>query len=1110
MSSPSTPDPAAAAGSTLTRALAAVRDLRRKVDSLENAKREGIAIIGMGCRFPGGANSPDALWRLLESGTDAITEVPPTRWDQAAYYDPDPDAPGRMYARHGGFIDGVDRFDPYFFGISPREAAQMDPQQRIFLEVAWEAWEDAGLTREAVQGSNTGVFVGANSSDYLQMQFQRPQGIDTYTSAGGANSLIPNRLSYLFDLRGPSLVVDTACSSSLVALHLAAQSLRGQECETAVVGGLNLVLSPMPMVGFAKIGALAPDGRCKTFDSRADGYVRGEGVGVVVLKRLSDALAAGDRIWAVVRGSAVNQDGLTNGLTAPNGVSQREVISSALRAARLEPSQVTLLEAHGTGTALGDPIEVEALNEVYGRPGARGSGEGAEGQDACALGSVKTNIGHLEAGSGIAGLLKAALSIHHRAIAPNLHLEALNPHISLDGSRLFVPTEPQPWKVSDDRRHAAVSAFGAGGTNAHVVLGPAPAAVAAGHDAEPGSGSPGGLRLLTITARTADALAPMAAAYREHLRSPAGQTVPFPALAHAAAVRRTQHPHRCVVVADSHAQAADRLTAWLDGNEFTGGVIGRTTRPLGRGTAFVFAGHGSQRLGMGRELMRDCAVFRSAAEECDETFRRLLGRSVIDEIHRTDTDTLTTDLEIIQPALFTVAVALAARWRSFGVEPDVVVGHSTGEIAAAHVAGALTLEDAARVIHVRSGLLGRLHGSGSLLVVGLPMDEADALLDGCRERVAVAVSNSPTSTVLSGDTETLETLATTLRERNVFCRSMKNTVAGHGPQVDRLREDLLEGLAGLAPKPSAVPIFSTVAGKLTDGSEFDAAYWYRNLREPVLFWQGMQDLVEQDNGVFVELSPHPLLLSAVEQALERSGREGLALPSMRRAEPEAQALLEGLGALHANGLAVPLDHLFDGPAPAVPLPAYAWQHESFWFRTPAEPGTEPGSARAAEPRPEPEPVPVSGPADRAPEPVTAPADVYRLVVGTVADVLGFHVSRIDPQTGFFQMGMDSLLATQVRKRLENALGLALTTAVMFEHPTVEGLSTHLTALVGPDLDETPAAEVPPTPYDTEAAPYAASADNAHDHDVEGLTEQELLAILADEIRAADRAAGSSE
>ncbi|MFG2628158.1 type I polyketide synthase [Streptomyces sp. NPDC048473] len=1093
MSSPSTPDSAASAESTLTRALAAVRELRRKIDSLENAKHEGIAIVGMGCRFPGGAHSPDALWRLLENGTDAITEVAPTRWDHSAYYDPDPDAPGRMYARHGGFVEGVDGFDPYFFGISPREAAQMDPQQRIFLEVAWEAWEDAGMTRDAVEGSATGVFVGANSSDYLQMQFQQPRGIDTYTSAGGANSLIPNRLSYLFDLRGPSLVVDTACSSSLVALHLAAQSLRSQECHAAVVGGLNLILSPMPMMGFAKIGALAPDGRCKTFDSRADGYVRGEGVAVVVLKRLSDAVAAGDRIWAVVRGSAVNQDGLTNGLTAPNGVSQREVIVQALRAARLEPSQVTLLEAHGTGTALGDPIEVEALNEVYGPT----TGDG-EDDDGCALGSIKTNIGHLEAGSGLAGLLKAALSIRHRAIAPNLHLETLNPHISLDGSRLFIPTEPRPWKVPDERRHAAVSAFGAGGTNAHVLLGPAPASDFQDPAPEPEAGTAGGLHPLTISARTADALAPMVAAYRDHLRSPAGQAVPFPALAHAAATRRTQHPHRCVVVADSHEQAADRLTAWLDRAETTGVVTGRTSRAIDRGVAFVFAGHGTQRLGMGRELMRDCSVFRAAAEECDETFRKVLGRSVIDEIHRTDTDTLTTDLDVIQPALFTVAVALAARWRSFGVEPGIVIGHSTGEIAAAHVAGALTLEDAARVIQVRSGLLGRLHGAGSLLVVGLPMDEADALLDDCRDRVSVAVSNSLTSTVLSGHTETLEAIAETLRKRNVFCRAMKNTVAGHGPQVGPLREELLAGLAGLSPKPSSVPIFSTVTGEVTDGSEFDAAYWYRNLREPVLFWDAMRSLVDRGNGVFVELSPHPLLLSAVEQAFERAGREGLALASLRRAEPEAQAMLEGLGALHANGLPVPLDPLFDGPARPAPLPAYTWQHERFWFRTP----TEPSSAAVPAPAPA-EPVAVPAPAPVA----TAPADVFDLVVESVADVLGFDASRIDPQLGFFQMGMDSLLATQVRRRLETALGTTLATAVMFEHPTVEGLSAHLAGLVGSAAGEPPAPEPPQTPYDAEDA---ATADNADDQIVDGLTEQELLAILADELRASDRAAGSSE
>ncbi|MGW5446790.1 type I polyketide synthase [Streptomyces asiaticus] len=1089
----------------MTKALDSLRQLRGKIDALERAKREGIAIVGMGCRLPGGVTSPDGFWRVVSEGVDTIAEIPTDRRGLCGAGDEEALTGDGIAPRYGGFIDGVDQFDPYFFGISPREAARMDPQQRHFLEVAWEALEDAGLTRDQLRASATGVFVGANASDYLQLQLEDVDAIDTYTVVGGTNCIISNRLSYVLDLRGPSMTVDTACSSSLVAVHLAGQSLRNQDCDTAVVGGMNLILSPRLATAHAKGLPLAPDGRCKTFDAEANGYARGEGVGALVLKRLSDAVADGDRIWAVLRGSAVNQDGLTNGLTAPNGLSQRAVITRALENAHLAPSQVTLLEAHGTGTSLGDPIEVEALSAVYGEASAEG--------DACALGSVKTNIGHLEAGAGMAGLIKAALSIHHHAIPPHLHLTTLNPHIDLDGTRLSVPASLCPWDEPDERRHAAVSSFGAGGTNAHIILGPAPADTGRGGDDRREHGA--GPWLLPISAATDSALAPMARAYRDHLLSADGQSQSFGDIVHTARVRRTGHDHRLGVVAGSHTEAADRLTRWLDGQPVTGVVTGRVTSAVADGTVFVFPGQGSQRAGMGRELLRVCPAFRTAVTECDQVMRAWLGgRSVVDAVMRLD-DTVALDrIDLIQPGLFALAVGLAARCRSFGIEPDVVVGHSMGEVAAAHIAGALSLEDAARVICRRSALLRRISGQGAMLVVALPLDEADSLIENWRHKVSVAVSNSPTSTVLSGDPHILTELAETLRERNVFCRPVKVDVASHSPQVDPLREELLADLATVSPRPSRIPILSTVTGELCDGSDFNADYWMRNLREPVLFWDAVRTLIAGDTGVFVEMSPHPVLLSAVEQGFDFSDREGLALPSMRRDDPETHGLVEILGALDAHGLPVPVDRLLPADARPVPLPAYVWQHERFWFRD--------HRPRRSAPATVPHPVPPVAPTREHPAPgsggsvaelldrltaATGPArreTVVEFTLNAVADVLEMAPERIDPDTGFFQMGMDSMLAARVRARLETALGWKLPMAVMFEHPSVRTLSGYLLERAETLSDEPSGRAADPLP-----APVAVQPTPIADDPVDGLSEEELLTVLAEEVRRSTRTAGGT-
>ncbi|HEX8116727.1 MAG TPA: type I polyketide synthase, partial [Pyrinomonadaceae bacterium] len=580
---------------------------------------EPVAITGLSCRFPGGANSPEAYWRLLRDGVDGVKEVPGDRWDADAFYDPDMSAAGKIASRWGGFLDDVEHFDAQFFGITPREAVTMDPQQRLLLEVVWEALEDAGQAADRLSGSRTGVFVGISNSDYALLQYSDPTRIDGYTASGTGCSIAANRLSYVFDLRGPCMAVDTACSSSLVAVHLACQSLRTRESNLAVAGGVMLMLSPLSSVAFSRMGTLASDGRCKTFDARADGYVRGEGCGVVVLKRLSDALADGDHIHGLILGSAVNQDGRTTRLTAPSLVSQELVIRDALENAGVDASQVGYVEAHGTGTALGDPIEVEALSRVFAKGGGR------EGR--CLLGAVKSNIGHLEAAAGIAGLIKVVLSMQRREVPPNLHFKELNPHISLEETPFVISTRLQPWPSDNGRRLAGISSFGAGGTNAHIVLEEAPAtsskpgqngyAVVAAVEVESGAGvTSSRTYLLPLSARSPEALRQLAARYLDHV----GDDSALPELrdlCYTAGARRSHHQHRLCVAASSYEQLRERLSAHLSGQLFLPGVFaGR--KPTGQRpkVAFIFPGQGSQWLGMGRGLFESEPVFRAKVEEC--------------------------------------------------------------------------------------------------------------------------------------------------------------------------------------------------------------------------------------------------------------------------------------------------------------------------------------------------------------------------------------------------------------------------------------------------------------------------------------------------------------
>ncbi|MEU0878707.1 SDR family NAD(P)-dependent oxidoreductase [Lentzea sp. NPDC005914] len=856
-------------------------------------EREPIAVVGVACRFPG-ADDTDGFWDLLRSGRDAVRQVPSQRWDPAEFAGT---APGRTVPIEGGFLDRpVDEFDPLFFGISPREAQEMDPQQRLFLEVAWEALEDAGLAGAELAGSRTGVFASAIWQDYAALAPDVDQ-FSLHSATGRALNMVANRLSYVLGLRGPSLMVDSACSSSLLAIHLACQSLWSGESTAAIAGGSSLILNPATMVALTQFGGLSPDGRCKAFDGSADGFGRGEGCGVVVLKPLSRAIADGDDIWCTIRGSASNNDGLSNGLTAPSVTAQEDVLREAYRRSGVDPRDVHYVETHGTGTSLGDPIEANALGAVVG----------GERDDALVIGSVKTNIGHLEAAAGVAGFIKAVLVLRNREVPPNLHFDTPNPEIDFDGLGLRVPTALEQWPA-ERAPFAAVSAFGWGGTNVHIVLEGSENTTAETPDEQ-------GSHLVVLSAKTPEAL-------REHAARIAEANLPVREVA-AAASARMALPHRLAVVTGDSAELAEALAAHGRGEAHVSVVTGAADAPPK--IAFVFPGQGSQWIGMGRELLKTEPVFRAALEECDAAVSQFADWSVIAELEADEDTSQLHRIDVVQPMLFAVEVSLAALWRSWGVEPDAVVGHSMGEIAAAHVASVLTMQDAARIICLRSSLLRRVAGQGAMLAAELTLDEAAEVIAGYEDKVSVGVNNSPRSTVLSGDPAALELIKAKLEADEVFCRWVKVDVASHSPQMDPLRDDLYTAVAAVKPRRATVPVYSTVRGEVLDGTTMDADYWVDNLRAPVLF-SGMITALGKDGvKAFVEMTPHPILVPSVEQNLPGTA----ALPSLRRNEPERPSMLRTLARLHVLGLPVQGSPAI-ADAQRVKLPTYPWQREKYW------------------------------------------------------------------------------------------------------------------------------------------------------------------------------------
>lgn len=877
---------------------------------------EPIAIIGMGCRFPGGCNDPETFWRFLRKGGDAIIEVPPDRWNADAMYDPNPDAPGKMYTRWGGFLDNVDRFDAAFFGISPREARGMDPQQRLVMEVSWEALENAGQAPDKLAGSQTGVFIGISGSDYGRLLFEDSARLDLYSGTGSSTSIAAHRVSYFLGLRGPSIAVDTACSSSLVSVHLACQSLRNGECNLALAGGVNLILSPEMTIIFSKARLMAPDGRCKTFDATADGYVRSEGCGIVVLKHYSDAVRDGDNILALLLGTAVNQDGHSNGLTVPNGLAQQAVIREALANAGVDPYHVSYVETHGTGTSVGDPVEVQALGAVLGR--------GRSEDHSLIIGSVKTNIGHLEQAAGIAGLIKVILSLQHDEIPPHLYFKKINPLISLQDIPATIPVERTPWPSGEGQRIAGVSGFSFGGANAHVVLEEAPALHPADNDIE----RP--LHLMTLSAQSENALKELARRYETFL-----ETHPDDSLADicfTANVERSDFPYRLAVSADSTQQLREWMRAFTTGSGPSKLVSGHVKGGNHPKVAFLFTGQGSQYVGMGQQLYYTQPTFRKALDRCAEILKSHLDRPLLSVIFGEEGDSsVLNETAYTQPALFALEYALAEMWRSWGIEPSIVMGHSVGEYVATCVAGVFSLEDGLKLIAARGRLIQDLPQEGEMSAIFVGEERVAAAIAPYVNEVSIAAINGPENVVITGVRKSVRKILDELASKGIMTIQLKVSHAFHSPLMEPILSPFEKIAAEVKYSAPRIAVISNITGRLVENNEVcEAGYWRRHVREPVRFVAGMETLHEQGCELFVEIGPSPVLSGMGSKCL----REGTAawLPSLRRGRGDWKQALESLAELYVRGVDVNWSGFDqDYSRRRVPLPTYPFQREKYWI-----------------------------------------------------------------------------------------------------------------------------------------------------------------------------------
>ena len=906
------------------RILVALNEATNKLKAAEQAKNEPIAVVGMGCRFPGGANSPEEFWELLKNGVDAIAPVPKERWDIDAYYDPDPDTPGKMYTRYGGFVDRVDEFDAQFFGISPREAVNLDPQQRLLLEVSWSALENGGQVPAELAGSKTGVFVGVTTNDYAKLLM--PGGdlsqIDTYYLAGNPLNAVAGRVSYTLGLQGPAMSVDTACSSSLVSVHLACQSLRNRECNMALAGGVNLILSPDNTVALCRARMMSPDGRCKTFDADADGFVRGEGCGVLLLKRLSDAVKDEDNILALIRGSGVNQDGASSGFTVPNKKAQEALISQVLTAAKVKPEEVDYVEAHGTGTSLGDPIEVKALAKVLG-----------DRTKALKIGSVKTNLGHLESAAGVAGLIKTILSLQNEQIPPHLHFQQPNPYLEWDKLPVEVATENTPWARNEQRRLAGVSSFGASGTNAHILLEEAPVSESVSTTVP--------WQLLTLSAKSEKALGELASKYEQYLANNSDRA--WSDICFSSQIGRSHFQHRLCLVAKSSSDAQKQLADFERGLEPAGISTGLTTDV--DKIAFLFTGQGSQYIGMGRELYDTQPTFRDALDRCADILESYLDKPLL-EILYSQQESPIDQTAYTQPAIFAVEYALYCLWQSWGIKPDIVMGHSVGEYVAATVAGVFSLEDGLKLIATRAKLMQALPAGGEMVAILASQKQVIEAIDNCdcKAEVALAAINGASNIVISGQAEAVRKVVSSLEATGVETKKLEVSHAFHSHLMQPMLAEFELVTGQITYSAPRLKIVSNLTGQLADETITTPQYWLDHVSQAVQFAKSMETLAQQGYKVFVETGSQPVLLGMGRYVIDPpqpsqlqgesvSVGEFLWLPSLRRNKSDWQQILSSLSQLYIKGAKIDwAGFAKDYTYKTVALPTYPFQRQHYWVK----------------------------------------------------------------------------------------------------------------------------------------------------------------------------------
>ncbi|MGK5636805.1 type I polyketide synthase, partial [Streptomyces sp. URMC 126] len=1036
----------------LKRVAAELQSTRERLRRAEARTTEPVAVVGMACRYPGGITSADGLWEAVAAGRDVVGPFPDDRgWDLDGLFDDDPDRPGTTYTRAGGFLEGATEFDAGFFGIGPTEARAMDPQQRLLLQTVWECLEDAGIDPGTLRGSRTGVFVGTAGQDYAHLARSGPSDLEGYWGIGSAGSVLSGRVSYVLGFEGPALTIDTACSSSLVGVHLAAQALRQGECALALVGGVTVMSTPGVFTEFGRQRALSPDGRCRAYAAAANGTGWSEGVGVVLLERLSEARRNGRRVLAVLRGSAVNQDGASNGLTAPNGTSQQHVIGQALAAAGLRPADVDAVEGHGTGTTLGDPIEIDALNAVYGRE--------RDGRPPLRLGSLKSNLGHTQAAAGVGGLIKTVQALRHEVLPRTLHVDRPTPKADWSGGGLALLTEDVPWPRGERVRRAGVSSFGISGSNAHVIVEEAPA----GTDGE-NTGRPAELPAVPwlFSAKSPAALRDQARRLHAHLAARPDAT---PADAGAALARtRARFEHRAAVVGGGRDELLAGLAAFAAGELPANGVRGVAGR-AGR-TAFLFSGQGSQRAGAGRELAAAYPAFAEALDAvCAELDRHLDRplRPVMSAAEGTPEAALLHHTAYTQPALFALETALYRLVESWGFTPDFLLGHSVGELTAAHVAGVLSLADASALVAARGALMQSLPEGGAMTAVEASEDEVRESL-AAYEELAVAAVNGPRSVVVSGAVGALAAWESPWRERGRRTTRLRVSHAFHSPLTRPVLGRLAEVARGLEFRPPRIPVVSDVTGALAGEELTDPDYWVRHAERPVRFHDGVRALEAAGATAFLELGPGGVLTGMARDCLGAPSSAVLAATLDGRA-PEPVSLVTALTELHAHGTGGDVAGLFPpGAGRGVSLPTYPFQPRRYWVDVR---WTAPGQRPAAAPE---------EPADAAPP--EAPRDVLGIVLTQTARVLGYDEgTAVDPDRTLPELGVDSLGAVRLQRALSAATGLDLPVTLLVDHPTPRAVADHLRPLTEaptpPPPAPAPTAEAT-TPEPRTAAPAAAS------------------------------------